>query len=686
MNTINTITTVSALSNVLRLQDLDAYVQECQAAAAAAVDRRMWVNAKFREVANLVGELVKQDELRIVRYTNGEVEKEKEQSFSLSIKVATIVPLMVAGYTNTQLLARQLAETFPAWDDSQCEAWSKKMITRFAKVGLVESKVDQHGRTVPVVHFEGDNRLPRVLLSEEWAEDFYTWAEDNAGIKLMPLTVQPMDWCDIYNGVAEGLGLKLIPKALKGVNVGRKALQGINAMQRVAFTVNTDIQDLAQEYLDNMHSFEFDSLGAKQHDERLCRKILGMKPGVRYWMPITCDTRGRMYYRGGQLTPQGKDLAKAAFNFADALPLGDGGIDVLWLMLANTYGIKGSFMDRMTEAKKLWSTIEQMEWFEIHDVADEPFQCYAVACEIKRMMAHTGHPRDYESRLVCHMDGSQNGYQHQAAIIGDRSTATNTNLLEATATDTPFDAYMAVLNAMLASKKISQKLKDLAAQLGRNLVKQPTMTTQYNATVNTFASHMRTKYAAEFEAAGVSYWDMAKAAQAAVDEVLPAARTLINVYRDRFSVDGVYTGPEVIRWTLPDGFEVAMQYRDNEWRTIRAAQSAVVMPLPAGETDPIDGGKMIRALAANFIQSLDACHMRMIAARSAFPVVGIHDSVGCHAANFWKVAEIVRHTFVELHSNDVLNQMLQENGVRPCRFIRKDYQVAEAENAIYMFS
>lgn len=701
MKTSNTVTvlptlsTTSSLQQVLRAQELELYVAQCHEEAIRGADRRAWANSRFEHFTQVVGELVPQDALRLVQFTAGERTGVKEQSFTNAAFVATMVPTLVAGYTSTQLMERQLAEAFPEWTPEQASKWASKLLVKFARAGLVESTTDQHGRVGPKVTFEGDARLPRVFLSEMAQADFEEWAYENSGIKLMPLNVQPMDWLNVHEGVAEGLGLRLIPKALKGVKVGAAALRGINAMQRVAFIVNQDIQGLAQEYLDNLHSLEFKSVGAKEHDERLCRRILSMNAGERYWLPMTCDTRGRMYYRGGQLTPQGKDLAKAAFCFADARRLGEDGLDVLWLMLANTWGLKGSMQDRVQSAMAMWSQVQNHEWFDVLEVADEPFQAYAVICELRRVMALDESVREaYPSRLVCHMDGSQNGYQHQAAIIGDRQTAMNTNLLEATYTDTPFDAYMAVLDAILASKA-PERVKALARKLGRKLVKQPTMTTQYNATVRTFAQHMALNFAAEFEAADVKYYEMARAAADAVDTVLPAARTLIRVYADRFSTEitnefgekeRIYTGPEVIRWTLPDGFEVAMSYRSNEWRTVRAAQSAVVMPLADGEKDPIDGGKMLRALAANFIQSLDACHMRMIAAASAHPVVGIHDSVGCHAANFFEVAELVRETFVELHSNDVLNQMLAENDRTPCRFIRRTYDVSESINAVYMFS
>jgi uncharacterized protein (UPF0147 family) len=696
MNTSNAISFTSTLSIILRDQELAQYVAACHEEAILSADRREWANAYFLEAVSMLPALIPADEQRQVAWTNGEKTGSKEQSFTYGFWVATLIPLLVAGYTSTQLIEKQLGEAFPSWTSEQVQKWAKKAIFKMAEAGLVAHELNARGIPAPVVEFIGDRRLPRVNLDQSVQEHFERWAFEHASVKLAPLPVRPMDWVSTTEGVAPDLGLRLIPKAVGRPEVGKKALQGINAMQRVAFVVNDDIRGIVQEYLDNLHSFDFKSKGAKDADIRLCRRILSMVPGQKYWLAITCDTRGRMYYRGSELTPQGKDLAKAAFCFADPVALGERGMDALWLVLANSWGTKGSIEHRIAAAQQEWTTIEPLEWFEFVEHADEPYQAYAIACEIKRALSATmGSRRFFGCKLVCHMDGSQNGYQHQATIIGDRSTAENTNLLEATESTTPFDAYMAVLDAIVQNTKLPERIRQLAKKLGRNLVKQPTMTTQYNATVGTFAKHMADEFGPDFEAAGVNPWEMANAAAEAVDRVLPAARTLINVYKDRFSeevrtMDGryirVYTGPDVITWTTPDGFEVRMQYRDNEWRAIRAAQSCVVLPLEDGESDPIDGDRMLRALAANFIQSMDATHMRMIAASSAFPIVGIHDSVGCHAGHFFEVAAVVRQTFVELHSNDVLNQMLGENRVRACRFIRKTYDAREALNAVNMFS
>lgn len=687
--------TVSALSTIQRDIALGEYVEACRAEAIASASRQGWVNAEFGDIVSGLEPLVSIDEARPVAYTIGDVVNVREQSFTYACWLTVLMPLMVSGYTNTQLIDRQLAESFQQWDDVTRAKWVKKIMARMAKAGLVETKTVD-GNMQVVVEFVGPQRYPRVSLSQEYQDRFESWAVANSGIKLLPLDVRPIDWDGMFDGVAPELGLKLVPKAINKPEIGRKSLQGINAMQRTAFVVNDDIKDIVQEYLDNIHRFAFKSVGAKDADVRLCRRIMSMKSGKKYWLPVTLDNRGRMYYRGGELTPQGKDLAKAAFMFADPVALGNTGLEALQIVLANAWGIKGSIDARVQWVEAEFADLVTMSWFDIKKVADEPFQAYALIREIDRVWSlPIARQKFYASAIVCHMDGSQNGYQHQAAIIGDRSTAMNTNLLEATLTDTPYDAYMAVLTAVIENVKLPVKLRELARLIGRNLVKQPTMTTQYNATVGTFAKHMRTEFGAAFDEAGVSYWDMAKACAEAVDTVLPAARTLINVYRDRFSkvvkdafgnTETVYIGPEIISWTLPDGFQVKMSYRSSEWRTIRAGRSAIVLPLEDGETDPLDGGKMLRALAANFIQSLDGCHMRMIAASCAFPIIGIHDSVGCHAGHFFKVGQVVRDTFIELHKHDVLNQMLRENSMRSCSFFDKDYTAAESSDAIYMFS
>jgi hypothetical protein len=675
MNTINNIVSHSYLSTMLRAAGYEAYVAECKQAAFDSLDRRSWANHAFAQITQQLPALLTTDVVRKVQSTAGE----REQSFSYSVWAATLIPLLVTGYTNTQLINMQLEECFPHWDATAISKWSSRVFHSYVDAGLLSGKVDE---------WVGENRYPRCHLQQRFNDLFDAWADVYAGVKLLPMKQRPMDWTDGgTKGIAPKLGVSLVQRAVADVHIGKAALAGINAMQGVAFVVNPDIKEIVQEFLDNLHVLSFKNASAREATVRMCRKILSMELNQTYWLPITADYRGRVYYRGGELTPQGKDLAKAAFCFADGVELGDDGIDAMHIALANSFGVdKVSIHDRIEWSLANIDRLRAMSWYDVRQEADEPFQAYAIICELNRIEASNLPAAKFKSNLVIHMDGSQNGYQHQAAIIGDRHTAERTNLLEATDTDTPFDAYVAVLEHVANNKALSPQIRKAASAMGRAAVKNPVMTTQYNAGVGTFARHLLSEFGEQLTTLGVTAWDMARAYADAVDVVLPAARSLINIYADRFTSALKDGKLDMITWTLPDGFEVAMQYHDKEWRTIRAGRSAVVMPLEDGESDTIDIDKMIRALAANFIQSLDGCHMRMIAAASAFPIVGIHDSVGCHAGHYFRVAKLVRQKFIELHEHDVLNNMLRQNGVREAKFFGQTYHVAESQNAIYMFS
>src|SRR3546814_13207064 len=65
-----------------------------------------------------------------------------------------------------------------------------------------------------------------------------------------------------------------------------------------------------------------------------------------------------------------------------------------------------------------------------------------------------------------------------------------------------------------------------------------------------------------------------------------------------------------------------------------------------------------------FRSSLDASHLQAVAYRSKGQGIRhlavIHDSFGTHAANTGKLSRILRETFVEQYSGDVLGDFYQE--------------------------
>jgi DNA-directed RNA polymerase len=81
-----------------------------------------------------------------------------------------------------------------------------------------------------------------------------------------------------------------------------------------------------------------------------------------------------------------------------------------------------------------------------------------------------------------------------------------------------------------------------------------------------------------------------------------------------------------------------------------------------GYHDRILKGKSKNGIAANFVHSLDAAHMQMVALKAAacgIPMVGVHDCFGCLAPHAERFNKIIREEFVELHQRDFLAEVLQ---------------------------
>jgi hypothetical protein len=86
------------------------------------------------------------------------------------------------------------------------------------------------------------------------------------------------------------------------------------------------------------------------------------------------------------------------------------------------------------------SAAGRRRWME----AEDPFQFLAAAIELKQALAHPD-PRQYQSSVPVHMDGSCNGLQHYAALARDLHGGTAVNLVPA---DRPQDVYTGIADTL----------------------------------------------------------------------------------------------------------------------------------------------------------------------------------------------------------------------------------------------
>lgn len=77
----------------------------------------------------------------------------------------------------------------------------------------------------------------------------------------------------------------------------------------------------------------------------------------------------------------------------------------------------------------------------------------------------------------------------------------------------------------------------------------------------------------------------------------------------------------------------------------------------------VNSQKQATAFPPNFIHSLDATHMMLTALEcrnQGLTFASVHDSYWTHACSIDKMSEVIRETFIALHSSDVLGKLHEE--------------------------
>jgi len=315
-----------------------------------------------------------------------------------------------------------------------------------------------------------------------------------------PMVVQPRDWTTPFDGgyISSNIKpLKLVKSKNKAYMDELKhtdmpiVYEGVNALQRTAWQINSQILDVMQHLWDTGSTLgglpprdglplpekphdietneeakrEYRIQAAKTHVQNLT--ILGKRIGFnmalgiakRYekfrkiFFPYQLDFRGRIY-AVPHLNPQGSDYQKALLRFANGKPLGSEGWKWLAIHGANVAGFdKASFEDRVN-----WVQDNEDE---IIAIARDPYQhrgwCGSVGqVEIDKpwqflafcfeWAGFVEYGESFVSKLPVAMDGSCSGIQHFSAMLRDEVGGRAVNLAPA---DLPQDVYQLVANKVL---------------------------------------------------------------------------------------------------------------------------------------------------------------------------------------------------------------------------------------------
>jgi DNA-directed RNA polymerase len=400
------------------------------------------------------------------------------------------------------------------------------------------------------------------------------------------------------------------------------------------------------------------------------------------YFPHTLDWRGRLYPAPAVVNPQADDSGRALLEFANAAALGDDGAYYLAIHGANCFGIdKVPFADRVKWVEERQLEIEAVardplgnQWW---TDAEDPFMFLAFCFEWADLMSHVaaGEPQQtFLSSIPVSWDGSCNGLQNFSAMLRDPVGGAATNLIPS---ETPADIYQRVADVatLMVERDAAQGEVNARYWLGkvtRKIAKRPTMTLPYGSGRYGFRDQLRAQLDAMRLEDGKPYLEgdeflnslyMANVMYDALGEVVVAARQAMDWLQEVAQLAAAEGLP--IWWTTPVGSRVMQEYKEMADQVVNLYIDGKRLQLTIKrEAGGIDKRKQAQGISPNFVHSLDAAHlMRTVcmcvdAGITSFAMV--HDSYGTHAGNAGALRDMLRKSFVEQYSSNVLEKLRAE--------------------------
>jgi len=563
--------------------------------------------------------------------------------------------------------------------------------------------------------------LEATEASLKWIDGKNSVCELLSPVKL-PCIISPRKWTSVYTGgYYQYTNMNLVKSTddtymqqLDSSNL-KEVFHAVNTVQETGWRVNAKVFEVMDRLFDSQASCSVIPEFGERHMERPYpkhgtkeeiiewkreatlmysdnqrRKTKRIQFSQLMWMarkfkdekaiyfPHTLDFRGRLYANTAFLNPQGEDSARGLLEFSRGKPLGSSGYAWLKVHIANCFG-----EDKI-------SLEERVEWTDEHsdDImlcgidpltsrmwmdADKPWQFLRACMEFTCCNGNV----DYISHLPITVDGSCNGLQHFSAMLKDEVGGCATNLIPY---DQPQDIYEIVREHTVTriSRDTDSEFLFWHKVLNRGLVKRPVMTTPYGATLYGMREQIHQELKKQLDK-GVQFqgidatsdlWPhckyLASHIYEAIGEVVISSRVGMKWLQDVSRAMSKADRP--IYWTLPTGFIVKQKYIKSVVKQIKTVINGRMASLYAGvlhDDQRMDKSRQVNGIAPNFVHSLDACHLMMtiVKAKDTYGIEDfsvVHDSFGTHACDIEQLGLVLRETFCELYTGDILLNFKKE--------------------------
>jgi DNA-directed RNA polymerase len=309
--------------------------------------------------------------------------------------------------------------------------------------------------------------------------------------------------------------------------------------------------------------------------------------------------------------------------------------------------------------------------------AEKPYGFLSCCVELFNYTIAQALGKPYYSGLPVGIDGSNNGWQHLAAMSKDKAAG---SLVSLTNEAVQKDFYVAV------AKNLVGKLPDWFASRGipmkhirKGIAKRGSMTRAYSAGKKRIASNMyddlhmlgfNHKY-------NISEDDCEMLAGKLIDSINEVCQGPLKTtkYLQKMAEHELANGSNELSWKTPSGFPVVykanLQHEHKQRGTIKGLPGSKtgrimhvvkidVVGKTTGEKIPCRRS-FASGISPNVVHSYDAAHMAntIVAFNGSFAAV--HDSFSCHASDVDLLQDITKMTFIAQYDVENFFDLLEDN-------------------------
>jgi DNA-directed RNA polymerase len=430
--------------------------------------------------------------------------------------------------------------------------------------------------------------------------------------------------------------------------------------------------------------------------------------GKTFYQEVSCDYRGRVYYAESFLEFQGSDLARSLFLFANKKRITERGYYWLSVHAASCYnksysieelsgkgfttdyvtylkeeGLDTISVDKMTlDDRALW--IKQNLEFILNTArskyidhnAEKPYSFLAACIEIAGYHKAKILKQDYFSGLPIPIDGSNNGWQHLAAMSKDKQAGTLVSLVP---TDIQKDFYVAVAKELITTMPEWFEERQIPMKhIRKGIAKRGSMTRAYSAGKQRIAKNMYDD--CHMEGFTVKYSITEDDCNKLANNLIQAINTVCagplktTKYLQKIAEHELNSGRNQLTWHTPSGFPVVykanLQHERKQRGTIKGIQGnkdgrvmhvvkVDVLNKETNEKVPCRRS-FASGISPNVVHSYDAAHMANTITSFNGSFGAVHDSFSTHASEVDFLQEVTKMSFIAQYDVENFFDVLQD--------------------------